>query len=998
MLRFDKGTGQYKNWIISEDKFDAEYSGKAESVMTQGNGYLGLRAVYEEPYAGQTRGLFVAGTYNKAFRNETTELPNAADFTEIRIWLDNEPFSMDRGTVLEYSKELILKNGEIVRTVLWESPYRKRYKLVFKKFVSLDDLHLICIKAEITCLDIDAQVRIVTGIDGRMTNSGSQHFIEDDKRVYDRECLQLIQTTSESNIDFVFNCACSLKNGKSSFHKKDFHVERRSIFGSYEFRAEKDSRIVFEKYANVFTSRDKEYIKAYRAEELKEKSLEHIKKASREGYDVLFKKSSQRWQDYWENCGVEIESSNAMDQMALRFTQYHLLIMTPAHDERFSIAAKGLTGEGYKGHIFWDTELFILPYFQYTMPYIAGQLLKFRHLTLEGARDKAQRYGYGGAMYPWEVAFSGEEETPEWAALNIITGKPQRIWSGIKEHHITADIAYAVWQHYLSTGDWDFMRNCGIETMLECAGFWCSRASWNAAGKKSEIRDVIGPDEYTEHIDNNAYTNHMAGYVLKKTAELIKIIKETDKKLFAQLEQKFGLTDRGNKYAEISENLYLPQPGEGGIIPQDDTFLKKSVIDISKYRESDLKQSILLDYSREQVINLQVLKQADVVMLLYTLKRYFDKKVIRANWKYYEEKTIHDSSLSMAVHCITAVYSGDISAAYDCFKEACLIDIGQNPHSSDTGIHAAALGGVWLAAVFGFGGVFNNEGRLELDPVLPDGWTGLKFAITWKNKKVWIEINKNMITLTSTEKSVMDIRIYGKDYAFEERLSVPYKSGGGHGLEQYRAVIFDLDGVIVSTDEQHFEAWNKIAEEEGIYFDREINNRLRGVSRMESLEILLERSEKEYTSERKQELAQKKNEYYKALIQRLTPQDILPGVRSFLDSLRGAGIKTAIASSSKNARTILRLIGLESQFDVIVSGEDISKSKPDPEVYQIAALRLGLEPGVCLVVEDARAGVDAALVAGMKVMGVGDAASYARSTIARSSLENLTLAELIEVL
>lgn len=211
---------------------------------------------------------------------------------------------------------------------------------------------------------------------------------------------------------------------------------------------------------------------------------------------------------------------------------------------------------------------------------------------------------------------------------------------------------------------------------------------------------------------------------------------------------------------------------------------------------------------------------------------------------------------------------------------------------------------------------------------------------------------------------------------------------------QLKAVIFDLDGVIVSTDDQHFEAWSKIAEDEGIYFDREINNRLRGVSRMESLDILLERSDNTYSLEQKNELAQRKNEHYKVLIKSLTPADILPGVKDLIAGLRAVGIRTAIGSSSKNAESILESIGLHDDFDVVVSGIDISRSKPDPEVFILAANRLGVVPGECIVIEDARSGIDAAIAGGMKTIGVGDAASYDRANLARDALDQISVEDL----
>jgi hypothetical glycosyl hydrolase len=771
MLIYDKGLGEYKNWILCEKHFDSRYQGKCESTMALGNGYLGVRAALEESYIGQTRNLFVAGTFNRFHPDEVTELPNVADVTEFQIYLNSELFSLDMGEVLEYNRYLNIKEAELVREVLWQSPKNETFKLEFRRFVSLDDLHTIAFKLKIVPLTCDAAVKIKTGIDGRMTNSGSQHFREGDKQVYDKKYMQLVQTTTESDIDFVLNTSCQ---GNGSF-ETEFGVERRRIYGIYEFQAQKDIGIVFEKISNIFTSRDKQYIMDYNIKSLKEDSHKHLQHVSLMGYDGLFLKSKEKWSAYWRDVEIDLVSKNQEDILAIRFAQYHLLIMTPMHDGRFNIGAKGLSGEGYKGHVFWDTEIFMLPYFQYNMPDVARQLLLYRYNNLEGARNKALKFGYKGAMFPWETAFSGEEETPEWAALNIMTGKPTRVWAGLKEHHVTADIAYTVWQYYLSTHDFEFMERYGYEMIFECAWFWCSRLSWNSMLERFEITDVIGPDEYTEHIDNNAYTNYMAHYVISLAVQLYEKLNCENKAQFDKLESLLNLNERYETYKLAIDKLYLPVAEVEGILPQDDTFLGKKEIDIKQYRVNNLKQSILLDYSRNQVVDFQVLKQADVIMLFHTLRKQFDLKTIEKSWQYYEPRTIHDSSLSHAVHGMVAATINDIKAAYGFFKEASMIDMGSNPISSNSGVHGASMGGIWMMVTLGFGGVFNNEGNLELNPLLPDEWSRLKFSISWQGKKLHIDITQISIVISTDSQEDFNISVYGIRYMFKEKLIIKHE-------------------------------------------------------------------------------------------------------------------------------------------------------------------------------------------------------------------------------
>ncbi|EFS01754.1 kojibiose phosphorylase, partial [Listeria seeligeri FSL N1-067] len=372
------------------------------------------------------------------------------------------------------------------------------------------------------------------------------------------------------------------------------------------------------------------------------------------------------------------------------------------------------------------------------------------------AQEKALENGYKGALYPWESAFSGVEETPEFAAINIRTGTRQKVASAISEHHLVADIAFAVCEYAAATKDTAFMMNCGAEMLLETAEFWISRTT-NRNGRL-EILDVIGPDEYTEHIDNNAYTNYMAYFNVKKAMEWNK-----ENQPFQKRAEKF------------LANLYLPVANESGLIPQDDTFLQKDWINLDKYKANQGTQGILLDYSRQEVNELQILKQADLVMLFYLLPATFETKVMKRNLDYYEKRTIHDSSLSKAIHAIVENRIGDRKQAYQFFQEACLIDLGTEPHSSDDGLHAAALGAIWLAVIFGFAGIDTREELLQITPNLPDAWQSLTFEFVWKGERIGFKITPKMLELSKTTTSVLELIINGEKHSFTDKLTINFE-------------------------------------------------------------------------------------------------------------------------------------------------------------------------------------------------------------------------------
>ena len=778
ILRYNKGTGPLENWMITESQFSPDLLGKCEAIFSLGNGYMGQRATMEEAYAKETRNLFISGTFNKFADNEVTELPNTADVLWLEMQLNQQPFHLERGVIHHYERSLNLKDALLTRQVTWESPTGENYRLVFHRFISLDDLHLICQRVEITPLDEDLNLSMVSGINGQMTNSGVSHFLEGEKRLFDNEYLQLIQTTTESKIDFVFNMAHTFTiDGRATLSKKHISMNRRQVFLDYEgFKVKKGATLVIEKFTNVFTSRDKYWVDhPYTLSQLKESSLWHLKNIHGQGYNVLFEAHTKAWEEkVWNKTPITIVSENPMDQLAIRFAQYHLAVMTPAHDNRMNIGAKGLSGEGYKGHTFWDTEIFMLPYFTYTNTPVARSLLEYRYNSLPGAHKKAKGNGYEGAMFPWESAWLDDGEvTPIWGAADVVTGKAMKIWTGFIEYHVTSDVAFATWQYYQITGDEDFMNRCGYELILDTAKFWVTRLEWNEEKKEYHINNVIGPDEYKEHVNNNAFTNYSAHWNIKKAMEYYTFLKECRTDLFEHLNKKLDLVRFYQEWEDKVHKIYLPKPREEDlVIPQDDTYLTLKTIDLSKYKNHKNVGLIHRDYNTEQISQIQVSKQADIMVLFYLLEDLFCQQVKRANWEYYEPKTLHDSSLSLSTHCILANDMGDEEMAYELFQRIHNIDMGPNMETSDQGIHAASLGGIWQSIVNGFGGVRMLDGNLRISPKLPKAWSSLTFQICWHGDVLEVEANKKGLTITKKTKVHPSIRlsVYGKEYEVIDRL------------------------------------------------------------------------------------------------------------------------------------------------------------------------------------------------------------------------------------
>ena len=412
--------------------------------------------------------------------------------------------------------------------------------------VSLRRRHSIALRVTVIPEE-DAKLVLRSGIDGRQTNDGSRHFTEGQTRFYDKQYQQFVPHTVQSGITFVLDASHRFTvDGEPITPASDINILRRRMFSAFSLELKAGQKLVMEKFANVYTSRDKEAEGLTRMD-LQALALDALKEDEALGFDALAADSAACWEEkVWSRAPLEIDGP-AYDLFVIRFAQYHMQLMTPAHDRRMNIGAKGLSGEGYKGHTFWDTEIFLLPYFIFTMPEVARSLEEYRYLSLPGAHAKAAQGGFKGAQFPWESAWLDDGEvTPEFLGTDILTGLPTKVWSGLIEIHITADVAFGVWQYYICTGDQEFMDRYGYEIILDCAKFWLSRLETGEDGLL-HMNDVVGPDEFKEHVNDNAFTNYMARWNIGKAIEYAEYLKAEKPALYAALNEKLGLRMVGGK-------------------------------------------------------------------------------------------------------------------------------------------------------------------------------------------------------------------------------------------------------------------------------------------------------------------------------------------------------------------------------------------------------------------------------------------------------------------
>ncbi len=727
-------------WRLSENEPNLERMRKRESLWTQGNGYMGIRASNEEMYTQTVRASLINGVFDKS-PDDATELVNIPDVVNLEIRADGERFSLTEGRVRDYYAELNMQNGVLTRYIEWEAGSGKIMRINFTRFVSKTRKHIFVQRMSIMPVLGGIDCKIKTGIDAEVTNEGCQHFGSTEKRQYEDSSIGLHTKTLHSNVRVCVHSKieCDADDGSAAY------VTRRGIFKEIKTHINEGCSLTLTKLSSFASSRDYEYKDSEAAEErLRNDGLSYLRSAAQAGYDELLRENTSAWKEFWDNCLVITDSGNELVDRAVIFAQYHLNIMSSSDDNRLGVGAKGMTGFGYMGHSFWDTEIFLLPYYMVTEPQKARLLLEYRYSLLDAAKKKAKKYGFKGAMYPWESAWSTDGEVClEYGDLDPATGKRRKFTMPEEEIHITAGVAYAVWQYYRTTGDAEFMEKYGDEIIILTAIFWTSRVE--EVHGRYELLHVTGPDEYKEDVNNNAYTNYMAYYNLKRAAE---ILEDCPESVYNKLAKEYDMDDVKSKINDTITKLYLPKPDKDGIIKQFDGCTELRETDISRYKKSSKVFTILRDYGFCDILKMQVYKQADLVMLFYLLDEMFDCETIRKNTVFYEKHTLHDSSLSMCIHSLVFAKLKMYDMADKLFYSSCCVDLGDETNNSDTGIHAAAAGGIMLELLYGYGGLRISDDELRLNPVLPQGWREYSFFVNYRGTKLKARVSGGGCSIT----------------------------------------------------------------------------------------------------------------------------------------------------------------------------------------------------------------------------------------------------------
>lgn len=957
----------YDEWRIVEESFDVETNYRDETIFATGNGYIGFRGNFEEGYQGPS-GTSLQGTYLNGFfeskpiqygedaygyaRKSQTML-NVTDSKLIHLLVDGEPFNLFRGKVLKYQRTLDMKKGILTRDVTWESDSGKQVKLHIERVVCLNRKHLAVFEYQVTPLNFGGEIQLVSSLNGEVRNQVTLG----DPRVgsaFDGQVLSVEQIEQEETFGSIrqrtkntkFTLVCAMENELQApgSYAAEFSHSEQQLSVRFKVSGIKGQPIRLTKWVSYHTSRDDS------EEQLADLGRQEVRQGKETGFQELVREQAQFLADYWEQTDVEITGDIALQQ-SLRFNAFQLL-QSVGRDGKTNIAAKGVTGEGYEGHYFWDTETYIFPFFLYTHPAISRTLLEYRYSTLDKARLRAKELAHKGALYAWRT-INGEETSPYYPA-------------GTAAYHINADIMYALKKYLHATSDTDFLIHYGAEMLFETARFWLHLGDYIPKHQNRFcINEVTGPDEYTALVNNNLYTNIMAKDHLEYAVQVATWMEKEHPAEFAELAERLGLqSSEVTDWKTAADRMYIGFDEEYGIYPQDDSFLEKAVWDFEHTPPENYP--LLLHYHPLVIYRHQVLKQADVVLAMFLQGNRFTTAEKKRNYDYYEAITTHDSSLSPCIYSIIGAEVGYLERAYDYFMRTARMDLDDYNGNVKDGIHSASMAGAWLSIVHGFAGMREYEGRLSFKPQIPKKWKQYRFRISFQGRLLEVTVDQTQVSYQLLRGEALPIHHDGR------AATVSPEGPAVFSLQaKLEAVLFDLDGVITDTAEYHYQAWKKLADELGVPFDRVINERLKGVGRMESLEMILQLGNLSLTSAEKQVLAERKNEYYKQMMEDISPKDLLPGIATLLRELKQAGVKIALASASKNAPTVIEKLEIGDYFDVIVDAGSLQKGKPDPEIFLTAADRLNVPYRNCIGIEDAESGVQAIRAAGMRAVGVG---------------------------
>ena len=746
---------------IGEEEYSLLHEANVATLLTTGNGYMGVKASLEEYSSLGIQGFWIRGVmdevvevritmcdnmYMKKYYVEEERLKkfekqerviNLLDFLLVRFEIDGETFYPWDGKLHLWKRYLDLSDGVLTREVVWENTKGDKTRFKFKRFASFADDHTYCMQVEMEPLNYSKTVKVLSGMDLRTKSNG-----------------QMPQKTLSVEFDGHAIRQEEIVGPKYGFHSatgiaQSFSDEDASWEGVHEdgiaaqrivFNAKEGQTYTLEKLVATVTSRDTE-------EAPSDCIKKYTQKFSESSYEFEYAKHKTIYQDLFAKLEIGIEGDDTADR-AIRFSNYHTLISLERNDYVHSFSAKGLTGETYNNFVWWDAEIFQAPVFQQTMPEYSKNALLFRYSHLPQARELAVKEGYKGARYPFTTGVTGEET----------------VWIDVRhpfmQIHCVSDVALSVLNYLSATDDSGFMKQYGMEMLIEICRYWVSRVTWNEQANRYEILQVTGTDEHHPYVDNNAYTNYSVYRVLSQTC---KLLEEYDAGLGAVKEKISFEESEKEEFKKVADLIYLPLNEKTGMIPQFDGYFELSrdleVQGGSKSGYTQMKQAGL--YNKSQVI-----KQPDVLMLFAYQNLDVPQNIYRRNLDYYQGRCEAASSLSYCVHSICYADMDMPESTYGYLMDTAEMDLKNMHGGTQDGVHSGCAAGAWMAVVRGVAGMKMTDGRVSFTPHYIPWWKQVTFHCVWHGQgyQVILDNREIRVTADTDNQGKLPLQICDEDY------------------------------------------------------------------------------------------------------------------------------------------------------------------------------------------------------------------------------------------
>ncbi|MDU7361161.1 MAG: glycosyl hydrolase family 65 protein [Propionibacteriaceae bacterium] len=758
-------------WRFVEREYSDADLGTTETLFAVGNGFLGMRGNPEEGRPSYAHGTFVNAFHETwpihhaeaafGFAETGQTIINAPDAKVIKIYVDGEPLTLNISDLESYERALDFRAGKLTRDIVWRTPAGKRVRISTSRMVSFTDRSIALFDLEVEMLDGDAPIVLSSQIVNRQDGGSDYHSPSDDKEGFDprrsstfgwRVLEPQMHWATSGRMLLGFQAANS---GMTCVVAADHHFETDNPYevtthtdpdvakSVFRIEAKQGKPVRLRKSVAYHTSR------GVVVRELADRANRNLDRVRDLGFEH-FQQQQRAWLDeFWANSDVEIGGRPAIQQ-AVRWCLFQLAQAT-ARSDQLGIAAKGVTGSGYEGHYFWDTEIYLVPFLIYTNPNVARNALRMRVNMLPQARERASVMSLRGALFPWRT-INGEEASAYYAA-------------GTAQFHIDADVAYAFTKYGAMTGDNQFLYRDGVAVLVETARMWADLGFWRTDADGTErfhIHGVTGPDEYTAVVNNNFFTNVMARANLRNAVRLLEEMAANDQAAYERAAEALEFTqDEVESWRRAADGMVILRDDNLGIHPQDEKFLQSEMWDLEN--TPDEKRPLLLHFHPLVIYRFQVLKQADAVLALFLQGDEFTAEEKRSDFEYYDPITTGDSTLSGVVQSVMAAEVGYQDMAMDYFLSGLYVDLADLHSNARDGVHIASTGGVWNALIYGFGGLRDHQGEITFDPRLPKDWQSLGYQLQVRGSKLKVHLTRASITFEVLDGDPVELSVRGKE-------------------------------------------------------------------------------------------------------------------------------------------------------------------------------------------------------------------------------------------